>query len=75
MKEAPAVHMYFNKVLLVAQERDDLRKRTRQERLRRMRFGQSSGPEATTASPFLHSASLGECLLPQHQPAAINDSA
>ena len=67
--------MFSIKDLLVAQERDDLRKRTRQERLRRMRFGQSSGPEGSTASPFLHSASLGECLLPQHNPAAVHDPA
>ena len=67
--------MFSIKELLVAQERDDLRKRTRQERLRCMRFGQSSGPEGITASPFLHSASLGECLLSQHKPAAMNDPA
>lgn len=66
--------MYFIRALLV-QERDDLRKRTRQERLRRMRFGQGSGYEGTMASPFLHSASLGECLLPQHKIAAVHDPA
>jgi hypothetical protein len=40
------------------QERDDLRKRTRQERLRDMRFGRHSGVKAATASPFLHSSAL-----------------
>ena len=42
--------------LCAPQERDDLRKRTRQERLREMRFGQNSG--TATTSPFLHAASL-----------------
>ena len=40
-----------------------------------MRFGQSSGPEGTTASPFLHSASMNMCLLPQHDPAAVDGPA
>ncbi|KAK9836972.1 hypothetical protein WJX81_003624 [Elliptochloris bilobata] len=48
----------------VLQERDDLRKRTRQERLRQMRFGQTSEAEAATASTFLHAASLGPCVMP-----------
>ena len=50
------------------QERDDLRKRTRQERLRaHALWPEHRRVEGTTASPFLHSASLGQCLLPQHQ--------
>ncbi len=41
-----------------SQERDDLRKRTRQERLRDMRFGRHTGVKAAAASPFLHSSVL-----------------